>query len=288
VTASAETIPVLVRAFGGDDQILEHASANIARWRHAIRETDDVLMPYDTIAMSLSPCTFYRHRGGRREQGPSQSNGVGLLPKGSYGSWHYDSPEHKVIHVYLHPSQLSSVSEGRYDARRSELIDQLGVDDPVLPAIVSAINASLNDDTSSKIYIETMTSALSAHLIRHYYANSGFVQSTGGLSPRHVKQSCDYLAANVAQNITLAELASIAGMSPFHFCRAFSRSTGIPPHRYQIALRIERAKDLLANSTLSIAAISAAVGYDDQGQLARLFRKEVGISPSHYRRERRL
>jgi AraC family transcriptional regulator len=52
-------------------------------------------------------------------------------------------------------------------------------------------------------------------------------------------------------------------------------------------LRIECAKNLLANSPKSISDVVAAVGYDDQGQLARLFRREVGVTPSQYRRERR-
>jgi AraC family transcriptional regulator len=107
----------------------------------------------------------------------------------------------------------------------------------------------------------------------------------GGLAGSVLRRVVDYVAANLARDITMAELAGIAGLSPYHFARAFKRSTGVPPHRYQIMLRVERAKELLAHSTWPITDIAAAIGYDDPGQLARIFRREVGTTPSRYRRE---
>ena len=77
------------------------------------------------------------------------------------------------------------------------------------------------------------------------------------------------------------------GLSTFHFARAFKSATGLPPYRYLLALRIARAKDLLAKSALAISDVAAAVGYEDQSQLARLFRKDVGLTPSQFRMARR-
>jgi AraC family transcriptional regulator len=111
--------------------------------------------------------------------------------------------------------------------------------------------------------------------------------SRGGLAPWQVQRAIEMMAASEGSDISLTAMANAVGLSAYHFCRAFKQSTGIPPHRYQIMLRIVRAKDLLANSAMSISDVAAAVGYDDQGQLARLFRREIGTTPSHYRRERR-
>ncbi len=108
----------------------------------------------------------------------------------------------------------------------------------------------------------------------------------GGLADWQVRRASEALRESHA-NFDLTTLANTVGLSPYHFSRAFKQSTGLPPHRYQIMLRIERAKDLLANTTLPICDVAAAIGYDDQGQLARLFRREVGVTPSQYRRERR-
>jgi AraC family transcriptional regulator len=285
--AAPDPISTIVRAFRAGDQIVDHAAANAARWHHAIRETDDLAMPCDTIAMSLQPCTFYRKRGGRLEQGPGGLDGVGLLPKGSYGTWHYHTIEHRVLHVYLHPAELAAVSEARFDARNSELRDDLGVEDPILQAMMQGINTALDSAAPGQLYLDTMTAAISAHVLRHHCNMISPRPASGGMAPWQVARIRDYLASHLADNVSLAELAALVGMSPYHFCRAFRRSVGAPPHRYQIKLRVERAKNLLANSPLSIADISASVGYEDQGQLARLFRTEVGMSPSHYRRERR-
>ncbi|MEI8146343.1 MAG: AraC family transcriptional regulator [Alphaproteobacteria bacterium] len=108
----------------------------------------------------------------------------------------------------------------------------------------------------------------------------------GGLPARTTKLVIDYIEDHLNEDVSLVELAELAGLSQFHLCRAFKQATGLPPHRYQIKLRVERAKELLEASHLPISEIALAVGYDDQGQLARLFRKEAGTTPSQYRRDR--
>jgi AraC family transcriptional regulator len=118
--------------------------------------------------------------------------------------------------------------------------------------------------------------------------NSLAAVSRGGLAPWQIQRATEMMANSEESDISLVAMANAVGLSSYHFCRAFKQSTGMPPHRYQIMLRIERAKDMLANSSLSISDVAAAVGYHDQGQLARLFRRQVGVTPSQYRRARRL
>lgn len=106
------------------------------------------------------------------------------------------------------------------------------------------------------------------------------------LAPRTLALAKERLATLDAANVTLAELAALCRLSPHHFCRAFKASTGLPPHRYQIILRMERARDLLTNSSLPVSEISVAVGYEDPAYFSRLFARETGKSPSSWRRER--
>ena len=86
------------------------------------------------------------------------------------------------------------------------------------------------------------------------------------------------------QAVSLAELAASANLSPFHFARAFKQTTGVPPHHFQQRVRVERAKDLLATTGLSITEIAFRVGYGSSQTLARVFRKSVGTTPAEYRR----
>jgi AraC family transcriptional regulator len=88
-------------------------------------------------------------------------------------------------------------------------------------------------------------------------------------------------------NLSLADLSSEVGLSPFHFSRMFKRSFGLAPHRYLIRLRVERACELLESTGLSVTEIALDVGYESSQSLARVFGTEMGMSPAAWRRERR-
>jgi len=106
----------------------------------------------------------------------------------------------------------------------------------------------------------------------------------GRLLPWQTKKIRDFIAAAPDKAVSLAALAKLVGLSPFHFARAFKNSTGLPPRRYQIVLRMEKARALLKTTDLPVTVIAAELGYDDPGYFARLFGREVGCTPRAYRR----
>jgi AraC family transcriptional regulator len=108
----------------------------------------------------------------------------------------------------------------------------------------------------------------------------------GGLTRRQVRQVVDYMNANLQNEIALKDLANLLALSRFHFVRTFKQSTGLPPHQYLLARRVERAKELLAERDLSIAEISRRTGFHGATQLTRAFRKLVGTTPTGFRRDR--
>ena len=93
-----------------------------------------------------------------------------------------------------------------------------------------------------------------------------------------------HIDAHVGAAISLAELARLARLSTYHFCRAFKQSFGVPPHRYHMLRRIERAKELLARRTQSVTEIALTVGYGETSSFTAAFRKATGLTPSAYRR----
>lgn len=109
----------------------------------------------------------------------------------------------------------------------------------------------------------------------------------GGLSPWRERRVVEYLEARLAEDMSLAELAAVAGLSPNHFCTAFRITMGEPPHRWLVRRRIERARDLLADPRLSVTDVALAVGFGSSAHFATAFRKIVGTTPSAYRRELR-
>ena len=110
------------------------------------------------------------------------------------------------------------------------------------------------------------------------------VRRQGGLSARRLKAVLGYIREHLHAALTLRDLAAVAHLSPYHFARRFKESTGLSPHRYIIARRIERAKQLLRDDDeLTLAQIAARVGFWDQGHFTRHFKRLVGVTPKHFR-----
>jgi AraC family transcriptional regulator len=93
----------------------------------------------------------------------------------------------------------------------------------------------------------------------------------------------EYIQQNLDKDLTLAELAGVVYMSPYHFARLFKGSTGVPPHRFVIRQRIARARAFLVTQELSIARISRRVGFRTPSHFTTVFRRVTGITPRGYR-----
>jgi AraC-like DNA-binding protein len=98
-----------------------------------------------------------------------------------------------------------------------------------------------------------------------------------------MRRVIDYIHDHLAEAIRLEDLAALADLSPYHLLRAYRATTGLPPHQYQLQLRIRQAKQML-RAGQPIADIAADLGFVDQGHLHHLFRRIVGVTPGQYRR----
>ena len=93
------------------------------------------------------------------------------------------------------------------------------------------------------------------------------------------------LADRLGEDLLLADLAASIDLSPCHFARAFKASTGLPPHRYRMRLRVERAKELLAATSQSVTEIACACGFASSQHMATVFRRTLGTTPSTHQRQ---
>lgn len=105
-----------------------------------------------------------------------------------------------------------------------------------------------------------------------------------GMPQMRLDRVMAFVDANVAEDLCVTTLASVAGMSPYYFCRSFKQSTGITPHRFVLNRRMEQARYLLEQKAMPLLEIAHHVGFTDQSQFTRVFRKMVGITPSQYRK----
>ncbi len=105
----------------------------------------------------------------------------------------------------------------------------------------------------------------------------------GTLPSCRLRRVTEYIQQNLDKDLTLAELAAVVYMSPYHFARLFKGSTGVPPHRFVVRQRIARARGVLATPELSIAEISRLVGFRTPSHFTTVFRRVLGITPGAYR-----
>jgi len=96
-----------------------------------------------------------------------------------------------------------------------------------------------------------------------------------------IERALTYLREHFVQEISLQDLAAAAGLSKFHFVRLFAAAVGITPHRYQLLLRINRARYLLRQGD-EIAGVAQRTGFFDQSHFTACFRDVVGVTPGRY------
>jgi transcriptional regulator GlxA family with amidase domain len=126
--------------------------------------------------------------------------------------------------------------------------------------------------------------ALSAQQVVSAFRPAGLaLQNRGGLPPRAARRVREYIEAHLEENISIQILAQTAGLSMFHFARAFKQSEGVTPHDFVVQRRIRRVQQLLADTTLSLSEIAIASGFSDQSHCTRRFREHIGVTPSYYR-----
>jgi AraC family transcriptional regulator len=111
------------------------------------------------------------------------------------------------------------------------------------------------------------------------------LEPTRALSDNKLEAVIDYIGSNLDRNITLSELSALVQLTPRYFCGAFKQAIGKPPHQYLIEQRVERARMMLVDPSLSLTEVALIVGFSSQSHLNDHFRRIVGISPSRYRSE---
>jgi AraC family transcriptional regulator len=195
----------------------------------------------------------------------------------------------RCLDLYLPDALLKGCFEQDFGKATSgiELLE-LGVErDAEITRIAKIVLAELESpDVAASMAIDAATLALCVVLIRRWSNHTKTALAPQRSLPAwKVRRVCDLLRSSLAENVALSELAASVGLSPYHFLRAFKAAVGVPPHGYQVQLRLHRARQLLETTDEPVTEIAARVGYSDPGYLARLFRKHFGTTPAAYRRE---
>jgi AraC family transcriptional regulator len=238
------------------------------------------------LALDTRPIHLLQIREGKTYTGLYAKGDLSITPAQMPFFARWDGEDH-YLKIRLTSQFIQQVAKEALgmDRDRLELLPQARIRDPQIEAIGLMLLSELQQgDTASKLYIESLSNVLAVHLIRQYAtARSQPVMYEGGLPQRQLLQVLDYIDAHLHQEIKLTDLASLLGMSQFHFSHQFKQATGISPYQYLLQQRIERAKQLLKRSDRSIADIALTCGFNSHSHLSKQFRQLTGTTPKAYR-----
>jgi AraC family transcriptional regulator len=187
----------------------------------------------------------------------------------------------------LEPDRLARIAYESVTTEQVELIPHYAMQDTLIDLIGKSLTMELIEDRfGSQLLVDSLTIALSIHLLRNYSDwHKPLRAYTGGLPQRKLKQAIAYIQDHLAENLTIAAIADELEMSQYYFSRLFKQAIGVSPYRYVMEQRIEAAKYLLKKTPLPISAISERVGFANQNQLTIQFYNLTGTTPSNYRKQ---
>ena len=258
----------------------------IAHWKHgALHDvvepmTDHVIMTYPTGVQRLE-----RRTGKSVPIGTARSGVVTIIPAGSSSRW--DIPGAiDVIQLYLPHTTLERVAHEADAAAPGNLLERTGHLDLVTSnLLLSAADVLEGNAVLDTLFRQQLTDLLATRLLA---AHSGVPAMSGpimgGLSPHALRRAIERLRSDSKADVSLAALASDAGLSRFHFCRAFKESTGLSPHAWLRQQRLEQAMNMLRETEAPIEAVAAELGYASQTAFTAAFKKLTGETPSDWRR----
>jgi AraC family transcriptional regulator len=204
------------------------------------------------------------------------------------GHEYYDCHEPRslarVVYFYFDPTKMPAHPETRVGGEA--LAPRLFFEDAAVwdtaYKLISLIDGGGSDNQR---YFEALGTVLAHELVRlNVQAPRIEAPIRGGLAGWQQRTVIAYIEEHLAEQIALATLARLVRLSPYHFCRAFKQSFGLPPHRYHNQRRIEEAKLLLAKHAPSVTEIGLTLGYGDTSSFTAAFRRATGLTPTAYHR----
>lgn len=264
--------------------------ALLRRWRGTAPDMEQPRLDSHYVVLHLDGAKRVSRRGGGGGSviAEARPGAITFVPVGLGCSWKTEGPI-GFAHLYLDPRQVARVVQEEFDRDPSsvDMIDCVGRELPLLAALFLAMLDEVRAPTfASRLTLDTLLHTLIVRLLCQCSTLAvGGAAATYKLAPRRLQRVLEYMDANLGREIELDDLAGAAGSSRYHFSRAFREATGYPPYRYLIRRRIDAAKTLLLQDTLSIADVAQQCGFNSKSQFSAMFRRVFGTSPGRFRRE---
>jgi AraC family transcriptional regulator len=262
---------------------------------HGISEARPIVPEHVEICLVVAgneDALLRRTGAGFCQEATPKTGAIWLSPAGVRKEIAITAPIPQTMHLYLPIALFDRLKDDLNlpVAPAHSIRHAAGIGDDVIDQIGRSILSELAVETAAgRMYVEAASLTLAARLLQKH-CDSGACAPTEpsahSLDHIRLRRVLDYIAANANDDITLLDLAGVAGYSPFHFARKFTLAMGISPHRYISRLRLENAMAELAAAKLPLAEIALNAHFSSQASFTRAFHRATGMTPKAYRRRR--
>jgi AraC family transcriptional regulator len=256
-------------------------------------DLDPVALPHHWLVLFTRPPEELdlQYEGAKRHV-PPPAGAISVIPAGNPVRWRWSGPKNS-FHVYLEPGLVTRVAAEAFglDPARVTVPALDALDLPHLRAAMAAVASELTSGgAGGPLAAESLANVLAVHLLRHVLKPRLPEHRRDGMLPRaKLRAVVEYIEEHLDTGPTLKQMAAVARLSEYHFARQFKAAMGLPPHQYVILRRVERARQLLQSGTdLSLVDVALEVGFSDQSQFTRHFKRLFGVTPGRFRMSARI
>ncbi len=222
---------------------------------------------HSVIVIHAGPAVYIHCR-----RGPWSHHGLGvpgdidIVPAGIPSRWERKEPDHVILLDVENPPGVEIMNKFQIRDRRLEVLGRI---------MKAEMDAGY---PNGRVYLDSLGSEVGEQLVSRHSSGSASAPVKGGLP--NLKRVLAYIEDNIAQDLSLKEIAAIAGISVSHVKTTFRSSVGLPVHQYVVERRVERAQMMLREGNLPLSRIAAETGFAHQSHLAYHVRRLLGVSPS--------
>jgi AraC family transcriptional regulator len=242
---------------------LDQSGAGIAHWKHdPLHDVVEPMTHHVIMAYNGTVQRMQRRSGRSTAIGTFRPGVVIIIPEGSSSRWDIPKPV-DVVQLYLPHASLARIADEAEIAAPVELLERTAQPDLITSRLLlSAADFLEGNEALDTLFRQQLIDLLATRLLAAHTGSPTTVQPIrGGLAPKALLRAIERLRSDSDADVSLAALAAEAGLSRFHFCRAFKESTGLAPHAWLRQHRLEQAMNMLRDTDASVMSVAAALGY---------------------------
>lgn len=237
---------------------------------------------HHTVSCYIAGGTGTFRRGQPQQKGAPDK--LCILPAEHESGWVVNG-DIRLAHLYFSAEQfaLGCVTLLDREPREMQLHEHTFLEDPQQAQRFRQLLALNWDEPAERLLTSSIAHELISHTLLSQVGARQGLRLKGGLAAHQRRQLVAYIDSQLAEPISLGQLAGLCALSEYHFARMFRASFGLPPHQYVLARRLDRARQMLRGTVLPLGEIALACGFASASHFTNRFRQVLGGTPGEYR-----